>query len=65
MEIDERKLPRLPKTGGCICGANYFYVRGQHVGDSGHFWCKRCGRRYRFWDEEPWNPGANPPSPTR
>jgi hypothetical protein len=37
--IDEDKLPPLPDTGACVCGANYYYVRAQRVGGCGHFWC--------------------------
>jgi len=58
MEIDERKLPPTPGTGGCLCGAAYYFQLSGVIGRPGHFWCKRCGRRYRMYDEEPWTPGA-------
>jgi hypothetical protein len=60
--IDESKLPPTPGTGLCLCGAAYYFQRSGIIGRPGHFWCKRCGRRYRMYDEEPWIPGARPPS---
>jgi hypothetical protein len=56
LQIDEDKLPPTPGTGGCICGAAYYYERAQRVGGRGHFHCLRCGRRYRF--AQVWTPGA-------
>jgi hypothetical protein len=51
--IDDRKLPRTPGIGLCVCGAAYYFERSRIIGRPGHFHCRCCGRRYRMYDEPP------------
>jgi hypothetical protein len=48
-------LPQIPNNGRCVCGRVPFFVRSGLIGQPGHFWCRRCGGRYRF-ATIPWSP---------
>jgi hypothetical protein len=51
-------LPPMPGSGRCICGRVPFFVRSGLIGHPGHFWCRHCGRRYKFATVM-WAPGAD------
>ncbi len=59
------QLPPMP-YGGICCKTALYFQRAGVIGQPGHFVCRRCGRRFRMYDEAPWVPGpTSQPTTTR
>lgn len=60
-------LPRPAPGGLCTsCRDALYFERSGIVGQAGTLWCKRCRLRFRWLEQEQWDPFRDrPPLPSR